>query len=191
MREHVSKVVDIRAGQRSEGPSADLEALFGEHYASLRAFIIQRAHIEGVDADDVLQDVFLKLAQDKKLLGMLAVQGQKARSYLFTMANNHIVDLYRKIQVRRRYQDTARMEEEPSVELERSVIALDQLKQVKAALMEMKTEWREAFVMNRFGRMSYREIAAHFGVTTNTVDNWMVQALVRIRSVQKKVEQEA
>lgn len=181
------KLIDFRLRRRQMGSSLELEAMFDEHRQALRAFVAQRANLEGVDVDDVTQEVFLKIASNKPLLSRLANQGAAARSFLFTMANNLIVDICRKLNVRKKYHDVVSEEMRGSVDLERTVIAERELEAIKAVILGLKPEWRETFVLNRFGGMSYREIAEHLDITVKQVENHMARSLMRIRKAQEKL----
>lgn len=186
MSQGKGELINFTQIRRRKGSDRALESVFGENQRALRAFVIQRASIEGVEVEDVVQEVFLRLANDRALLSKVASRDTKARSYLFTMANNLIVDICRKLNVRKKYQDIVCEELTESIELERSVIAQKELAVMKEVIVGLKPEWRETFVLNRFGGMSYREISEHLGITVKQVENHMAKSLIRIRKAQEE-----
>jgi len=68
----------------------DIETLWKEYHASLRRFIQKRVSEESA-ADDLLQDVFLKVHSKIDTLK----ESRRVRSWLYQIARNTIIDYYR------------------------------------------------------------------------------------------------
>ncbi len=96
-----SNVVELR-GQPRETREQVLERLFNEHESHLRAFLKARMGSSD-DLEDILQDVFIRVAKMENLQERLPVSGDSNRSFLFAVANNLVVDMERQRQVRRKY----------------------------------------------------------------------------------------
>ena len=138
-----------------------------------------------------MQELFARLMGVDRLEEKMSDSTGSSRSYLLTMANNMIVDMQRRAQVRNAYAAAQQaVEHEGMDELtpERIIAAQLELEAVKAVLMDMRLNWRVAFSLQRFRNMSYQEIALHMGVTSTQVENYIVRALRRIRKARRKIK---
>ncbi len=141
--------------------------------------------------DDLVQELFTRLMGVDGLEQKMSVRTGSNRSYLLTMANNMIVDRQRKSQVRKAYLaeqreiEPRRMDERTP---ERIVAAQLELEAMRSVIRNMRLNWRVAFVLQRFGNMSYEDIAIHMGVTVRQVERYMVRAMRRIREERRKIE---
>ena len=141
--------------------------------------------------DDLVQELFTRLMGVDGLEQKMSARTGSNRSYLLTMANNMIVDRQRKSQVRKAYLaeqreiEPRRMDERTP---ERIVAAQLELEAMRSVIRNMRLNWRVAFVLQRFGNMSYEDIAIHMGVTVRQVERYMVRAMRRIREERRKIE---
>ena len=76
-------------------------------------------------------------------------------------------------------------EDEPNYSVEASIEAEQALKAVEAALYELPTKCRQAFVMHRRNGMSYPDIAAELAVSVSMVEKYIIRALKHLRSVRR------
>ena len=72
-------------------PSPDLECLYDEHAGAIFAFLLNVTRNEA-DTRDVLQEVFIKLARQPKLLNCVREQ----RAFLMRLSHNAAIDLMRR-----------------------------------------------------------------------------------------------
>ena len=162
-----------------------LDRLYADHAPAVRRFLAARV-VGNLDVEDLLQDVYARLARMDALPEKLPAGRRSTRAFLLTMANRLVIDLERHRIVQRRYDERLRLvqdsNEAGSPSPERIVLAKDDLAVVAAALEELKPQWRRAFVHNRFNHMSYREIASAMGVSTKTVEKYIGKALLHLRS---------
>ena len=165
-----------------------LERLFNEHKDSLRAFLRGRLR-DYADAEDVLQDVFTRLARIQDLPQQLKTPVSDCRPYLFTIANNVIIDRERHKAIRRRYLEAESRGGLDVYEItpEMSVEGIQDLEVLEKAIVKLPDNWRKAFVLSRFQYMSYQEIADRMGVTTRSIENYMAKAIAELRKAMKKV----
>ncbi|WIO74210.1 sigma-70 family RNA polymerase sigma factor [Porticoccaceae bacterium LTM1] len=171
-------------GRHHKAREKVLEQLFKAHGDALRSFLFGRTGAED-DPDDIVQEVFLRLVKMEGLQTKMADSHARNRAYIFTMANNLIVDIERRKALQRTY--TNQLEDCDQVQEitpEAAASAERDLSMLKQVIQEMKPAWRQAFVLNRFKFMSYTQIAKHMGVTVKQVENYMTQALVRVRDAQ-------
>ena len=140
--------------------------------------------------EDLVQELFTRLMGVERLEEKMSDSTGSNRSYLLTMANNMIVDRQRRLRVRSAYAAEQGEIERDRVEErtpERIVAAQLELEAIKAVIMDMRLNWRLAFVLQRFGNMSYEDIASHMGVTVKQVENYIVRAMRRIRRERRKI----
>ena len=162
------------------------EALMREQ-ARLRNFIRRRVP-DPRDAEDILQDVFYQLVEANRLLMPI----EHVTGWLFRVARNRIIDLFRKKKPEI-FSDIAIADEEgellrledllpspdagPAALYARHVL-LDEL---ELALDELPEEQREVFVAHELEGRSFKEIAAETGVSVNTLLSRKRYAVLHLR----------
>lgn len=170
-----------------------VEQLFAGHSKVLGGFLRQRASHLGLDADDISQELFARLMDNRELVAKLRSGELNVRPYLISMANNLMMDLARSKNRRQHLSEALQHtldDSHYSPGPEHSAIAQQEMAALKRTIMSLKPTWRQAFVLNRFGNLTYREIAIHMGVSTKQVENYMSRALVRIRKTQIAIDRE-
>ncbi len=163
--------------------STGLEAVFLSNRDRLLAFL--RTHGAGDAAEDLLQELWLKIAS--------APTGPIAQplSYLYRSANNLMLDRYRsQQQAVRRDQDWTEaattipgQSDDPSSE--RRLIAREQLRLAQAALDALGERTAAIFRRHRIDGVGQRDIAAEFGVSLSTVESDLrraYRAMIELRS---------
>lgn len=145
-----------------------LEAVFLANRDRLLGFL--RAHGAGEAAEDLLQELWLKIAA--------APTGPIAQplSYLYRAANNLMLDRYRSLnQAAKRDQDwsdaastVTGQSDEPSSE--RKLIAREQLATAQRTLDALGERPAAIFRRHRIDGVGQRDIAAEFGVSISTVE---------------------
>jgi RNA polymerase sigma factor (sigma-70 family) len=140
------------------------------------------------DVEDVLQDVFSELVEANRLLMPI----DHVASWLFRVARNRIIDLFRKKRPAN-FSDVAETSGEgevlgledllpspeagPDAHHERNVL-LERLERAVAALPE---EQREVFVAHEIEGRSFKEMAAETGISINTLLARKHYAVLRLR----------
>jgi RNA polymerase sigma factor (sigma-70 family) len=156
----------------------------------LRNFIRRRVP-DPLDAEDILQDVFYELVEANRLLMPI----DHVTGWLFRVARNRIVDLFRKKKPAR-FSDAASRENEgeddellqlddllpspdagPDALYARNVL-LDEL---TLAVDELPKEQRDVFVAHELEGRSFKEIAAETGVSVNTLLSRKHYAVLHLR----------
>ena len=150
----------------------------------LLGFIRRRVPDPG-DAEDVLQDVFYELAEANRLL----VPIDHVTGWLFRVARNRIIDLFRKKKPVR-FETVPGGEERldlgellPSPEAGPEALHLRGviLEELEAALEELPREQREVFVAHELDGRSYKDLAAETGVSVNTLLSRKHYAVLHLR----------
>ena len=152
----------------------------------LRNFIRRRVS-DPRDAEDILQEVFYELAEANRLLMPI----EHVTGWLFRVARNRIVDLFRKKKeeslsdaVVGEGEDERLLDEllpspdaGPEALYARSVL-LDEL---ELAIDELPDEQRDVFLAHELEGRSFREMAAETGVSVNTLLSRKRYAVLRLR----------
>jgi RNA polymerase sigma factor (sigma-70 family) len=159
----------------------------------LRRFIRQRVPDPG-DVDDVLQDVFYELVEANRLLMPI----EHVTGWLFRVARNRIIDLFRRKQPERLDEAAAAgggaeglgledllpsRDAGPEASYARSLL-LDEL---DLAIDELPEEQRMVFVWHELEGLSFKEMAARTGVGINTLLSRKRYAVLRLRDRLQRV----
>ncbi len=153
----------------------------------LRNFIRRRVP-DSRDAEDILQDVFYELVEANRLLMPI----EHVTGWLFRVARNRIIDLFRKKKTES-FSDAAVVDEDNELmQLENLLPSPDAgpealyarnvlLEELELALDELPEEQREVFVAHELEGYSFKEIAAETGVSVNTLLSRKRYAVLHLR----------
>jgi RNA polymerase sigma factor (sigma-70 family) len=156
----------------------------------LRNFIRRRVP-DPRDAEDILQDVFYQLVEANRLLMPI----EHVTGWLFRVARNRIIDLFRKKRPER-FSDTVGPGDEDEDDLRQlenllpspdagpealyaRAVLLDEL---ELAVDELPDEQREVFVAHELEGRSFKEMAAESGVSVNTLLSRKRYAVLHLRA---------
>ena len=153
----------------------------------LRDFIRRRVP-DSRDAEDVLQDVFYRLVEANRLLMPI----DHITGWLFRVARNRIVDLFRKKKPEELSDVPIAGEDDELLSLEELIPSADAgpearyartllLEELELALDELPEEQREVFVAHELEGRSFKEIAAETGVNLNTLLSRKRYAVLHLR----------
>ncbi len=154
----------------------------------LRNFIRKRVSDEA-DAEDILQEVFYELVENYRMMKPVEQVG----AWLFRVARNRIIDLFRKRKPETLESELARATTEgetltledllpspdagPEAAYARSVL----LEELDAALDELPEEQREVFVAHELEGRSFKDLAVETGVSINTLLSRKHYAVIHLR----------
>ncbi|MGD0016230.1 MAG: sigma-70 family RNA polymerase sigma factor [Verrucomicrobiia bacterium] len=142
---------------------SELERLYDEHAQALFAFLLNFTRHEA-DARDVLQEVFLKLANRPQLLdGVLEV-----RAFLIRLAHNQAIDLMRRRATREKNYDQLAAESEtvfaPSADPDEVAFR----KSLAEALGELPTDQCAVIHLKLWEGITFEAIAEALSISPNT-----------------------
>ena len=141
----------------------------------LRNFIRRRV-ADPLDAEDILLDVFHRLVEANRVLMPI----DHVTGWLFRVARNRIIDLFRKKQ-------PDMVGDSPTVDENDELLGLEELlpspdagpealyargvlvEELESAIDELPEEQREVFVAHELEGRSFKEMAAETGVSVNTL----------------------
>jgi RNA polymerase sigma factor (sigma-70 family) len=153
----------------------------------LRNFIRRRVP-DPRDAEDILQDVFYELVEANRLLMPI----EHVTGWLFRVARNRIIDLFRKKRPESlgntaatdqdgdmpQWEDLLPSPDAGPEALYARHVLLDEL---ELALDELPEEQREVFVAHEFEGRSFKEMAAETGVNMSTLLSRKRSAVLHLR----------
>jgi RNA polymerase sigma factor (sigma-70 family) len=164
-----------------------ISEIIAEQRSRLRNFIRKRVPNEA-DAEDLLQEVFFEVIEAYRLMEPVQEWG----AWMFRVARNRIIDLFRKKRLGAFPNDRALSDGEEKLRLEdvlpspdagpaeayARIVLLDELEE---ALDELPGEQREVFIAHEIDGYSFKEIAARTGVSVNTLLSRKHYAVVHLR----------
>jgi len=153
----------------------------------LRNFIRRRV-ADRADAEDILQDVFYELVEANRLLMPI----DHVTGWLFRVARNRIIDLFRKKRPESFSEIDAADKDDERLPLEELLPSPDAgpdalyarnmlLHELERAIDELPEEQREVFIAHELEGRSFKEIAAQTGVSLNTLLSRKRYAVLHLR----------
>ncbi|MEE9363271.1 MAG: RNA polymerase sigma factor [Cellulophaga sp.] len=125
-------------------------------------------------AYDVVQEAFLKLWEN-----CIKVTPEKAKSYVYTIANNLYLNVIKaeKVRLKFAYKNEVSTNESPEFLLEEKQYQ----EKLDAALSSLPENQRTTFLLNRIDKKKYAEIAEMEGVSIKAIEKRMHLALKTLR----------
>jgi RNA polymerase sigma factor (sigma-70 family) len=153
----------------------DLTATILRERTRLGHFIRRRVR-DPSDAEDILQDVFHEFVQAYRLPAPI----EQASAWLFRVARNRIIDVFRKRRELPLAEAAAEPDDESEYRLDLALPSQDAgpeaayarsvlLDALQAALDELPANQRDVFVAHELEGRSFKELAAGSGVGVNTL----------------------
>jgi len=153
----------------------------------LRNFIRRRVP-NPLDAEDILQDVFSELVEAYRLMKPIEQVG----AWLFRVARNRIIDLFRKKKPEALADYHAVTPEGETLLLEDLLPSKEAgpedvymqamlLEELEDALDELSAEQRDVFLAHEIEGLSFKELAARTGLPLNTLLSRKHYALLHLR----------
>jgi RNA polymerase sigma factor (sigma-70 family) len=164
-----------------------IRATVEDQRARLWNFIRRRVADEA-DAEDILQDVFYEFVQAYRLMKPI----EQAGAWLFRVARNRIIDLYRKRKTDPLSEQPASVENGEPLKLEELLPSPDSgpeaafargllLAELEDALNELPDEQREVFIAHELEGRSFKDLAADTGISVNTLLSRKHYAVLHLR----------
>ena len=152
-----------------------IELLFKEHYPVMLKLAVMLLH-DKEEARDIVHDVFTRL-----LDGDIRFNKDKAEAFLLSCVRNSCLNVMRSRSTREQAMRLY-LPEESTEGLEERVQALqDGLKDLKPPIC------RDIVLMHYRDGMTFKEIAAHFGVSETTIYKHLREAMNQLRLTLKQL----
>lgn len=161
-----------------EGDALAFRELYVRHNRQVLAFAIHLTH-SAVDAEDILQDTFLRLWTSRAQLPDI----ERFDNYIFMIARNRTMDHLRKVALQQRLIDQvwANISETSSEEPAQQLEARESKQLVHQALEALSPQKQTVFQLSRQQGLSHEEIARQLGLSKSRVKNLLVETLKHIR----------
>jgi len=163
------------------------EAIFRDE-PRLRNFIGRRVP-DPADVEDILQDVFYELVETYRMLKPV----EQVTAWLFRVARNRIIDLFRKKHREEQRTDPATLIQDGEAVLLQNLLRSHDAgpeeaytvrvlrEELDHALDELPEEQREVFIAHELMGHSFKELAARSGVSVNTLLSRKHYAVLHLR----------
>jgi RNA polymerase sigma-70 factor (ECF subfamily) len=156
--------------------ATEIERLYDEHAQPLFAFLLNFTRDEA-DTRDVLQEIFIKLAREPKLLDGV----REERAFLIRLARNAAIDLIRRRGTRERTKENLAAERisifapanDPDEKVFREELAI--------ALGELPEEQRAVVHLKLWEHLTFEQIAETLEIPPNTAASRYRYALDKMR----------
>lgn len=168
---------------------ADLESVFLAHRNALQRFLRARCG-DATEAEDLLQELWFKLANATAPIA-------EPLAYLYSMADNLVLDRRRSAQRRERRDDawvdlagggSGGISDAPSAE--RQVIAKSQLAQIAVIFDQLGERTTAIFKSYRIDGEGQREIAAQHGISLSAVEKHLQKAYRAVLQIRDRLDAE-
>ena len=116
--------------------------------------------------EDIVQSIFLKLWNDRKHIQIEI----SLKSYLLKAVRNSCLDEFRHIEIVRQYETEYGSSVLDNYDTENYILYSDLYAHLSRALEQIPDLYKEAFVLNRFEGLKYREIAEKLNVSERTIE---------------------
>jgi RNA polymerase sigma-70 factor, ECF subfamily len=157
--------------------TASFELLFKSEFKGLCHFAVQ--YVKDLDsAKEIVQEVFLGIWQKKETIDL----SKSVKSYLTTSVRNRCLNHLRNqkkfnseiIEIEdttagNHYQQADKLVEE------------EVRRKIESAIKELPEKCREIFILSRYERLKYQQIADHLDISVKTVETQMSKALQQMR----------
>jgi RNA polymerase sigma-70 factor (ECF subfamily) len=156
--------------------ASELERLYDEHAQALFAFLLNLTRDEA-DTRDLLQEIFIKLAREPKLLAGV----REPRAFLIRLAHNTAIDLMRRRGTRERTKENFAAEIlspfAPSADPDEAIFQ----EKLSASLAELPAEQRAVVHLKLWGGLTFEEIAETLDIPPNTAASRYRYGLDKLR----------
>jgi len=130
-------------------------------------------------AEDIVQDSFLKLWN---MCGDVIYD--KVVSFLYRISNNLAIDGIRSKKVALKFQKDlviVQDNEDPYFHLRTKEFRL----KIETTISSLPEKQREAFLLNRIDKLTYKEIANRLGISQTAVENRIAKALLKLKDIEE------
>ncbi|MCE1197431.1 MAG: RNA polymerase sigma-70 factor [Marinilabiliales bacterium] len=157
------------------------EKLFRENYRPLTAYAF-RFVTDLAIAENIVQDVFLKLWQNRHQL----IITTSLMHYLFRSVRNHCLNQLDKNKVRAGYLKACLEREEETSDYHEFYPEIGLIEKIEKAISALPEKRQEIFRLAREEGLKYKEIAERLNLSVKTVEAQMTLALKQLRESLKE-----
>lgn len=151
--------------------------IFRQHEYRLYMLALKLTKSEHI-AQDIIQDVFLKLWEQRKFIGNIG----NMEAWLYRLTENKVIDFLRKAAVDSRLRKIIWNNiQESKDDAEEYVVVREYNEIIQRAINELPPQRKLIYQLNRDGGLNYQEIASELQLSRHTVKNQLFTAVQSIR----------
>lgn len=130
------------------------------------------------EANDIVQEIFIRIWESRSFIN----PELSFSSFLYTMARNRIMNYYRDMDIDTKVKEILATREITVEETTESHIIYSEYQEIlQAAIEQLPPQRKKIFNMSRIENMSHKEIATELGISVNTVQEHISEALKFIK----------
>lgn len=160
----------------------DNEAAFSELYVRYKNklyYFVFHLLKSKEETNDIVQEIFIRIWESRNFIN----PNLSFSSFLYTMARNRILNYFRDINIDEKVKEilaTQKVEEEEAIDSQ--IIYTEYQEILRNAISCLPPQRQKIFNMSRIESMSHKEIAAKLGISVNTVQEHISEALKFIKN---------
>lgn len=157
--------------------------LFDKYHSRL-CYFASSLLTENEDAEDVVQEAFIRLWQRRNHFSDLS----SVKAFLYISVKNRCLNIFRHDKVRKKYGDLLKKEELPDVQLEGAIhylIEAEVLEKIRQAVESLPSGCRNIMNLSYFEGLKNQDIADQLHVSINTVKTQKKRGLQLLRALLK------
>lgn len=163
--------------QIAAGDESAFRALFDAYRERLFSFAWQLCH-SAVDAEEVVQDIFLKLWEQRDKLAAI----EYPRKYIYSMTRNRTLDLLAKIARNDQMIKDVWTNMSQSDNLTENLLQAEESRRlIQQALEQLPEKKQTIFALSRNQGLSHQEIADQMQLSVQTIKNIVTEVLKHIQ----------
>jgi RNA polymerase sigma-70 factor, ECF subfamily len=155
----------------------NLERLYDEHAEAVSGFLRNLLR-DDADARDVLQELFVKLARNPRLLENI----ESPRGYLLRLSHNQAIDLMRRRAARDKHRDEFAKDRCELFAAPQDPDELEFAKRLAEALGELPAEQRAVVHLKLWEKLTFEQIAATLDISQGTAASRYRYAIDKLRA---------
>ncbi|MBW1296387.1 RNA polymerase sigma factor [Aquimarina litoralis] len=162
--------------KRSVCEERNFDSLFNTHYESARNYLYYKCG-DLQQAEDIVQDTFVKLWKQ-----CADVIYETAKSLIFKICNNALLNEFAHKKVVLRYENTPRNDK--NYESPEFIMETEEFRQkLEQCIGKLAPKEREVFLLSRIDKKTYREIAEITNISVKAVERRMSKAFLILRKL--------
>ncbi len=158
----------------------DVETAFRKHYKELCLFAMSYVQ-EPEAAEDVVQDVFVRLLTKKK--DILAIK--YPRAYLYNATKNGCLNYLEKLKRNQKKKELFQEQMSQTESVEEAMHKADRKMEIYKAVDSLPNQCRKIFIMCNLYELKYKEAAEELDISINSIKTQMKKAYKLLRKALK------
>lgn len=164
--------------QLASGKEEVFTLLFNKYQAKLYYYLLPFTEGTALDPDEIIQDIFVNIWLKKETFAGI----RHFEYYLYRMARNRLVDIFRKERSRQKHESLVGLRaESPDYQTEQEILIKEYHELAQRAIDLLPERRRKIFALSTQQDLSLDEIALHLGLSKEVVKKQLYLASRFIR----------